>query len=81
MTDIQVTHVSFGGDGLEVGYIEDRDRGENIAMFRTLMVPSTLVEEELAEVLVLLQEIVDRAVNELNKVPDQIPAKPREFRA
>ena len=73
MSDITVTHVSIGQGGIEIGYSERRDRAEKAVLFRTLMVDRDIVGPELAELLEVIQTIVDIGIEEINKQPDTIP--------
>lgn len=79
MADISVTHVGFGERGVEVSYVEERDQGEKAALYRTVLVDGELVAAELAEILDLLQDVVDKAIESIHNPPEQLPGK-REYR-
>lgn len=77
MSDLLITHISLGERAVEIGYNEARDRGEKCMMFRTIMVEREFCENQLAELVELAQDIIDKGLDILLNPPDTIPARER----
>ena len=77
MAEIYFSHLSLSERGIEIGYNEDRDRGEHAMLFRTIFVERDLVEQEIADLSEMVQEIVDKGLEAILNPPPSIPARKR----
>lgn len=69
---IAIQSVAFGSGAVEVSYMESHANEGPIGEYRTLVIPVALVEDELAEVLDDIQQLVDRALVLRRNPPERV---------
>lgn len=70
--ELVVTAVQFGDEGIEISYFEKRDQGANVGVFKSMLRSTTGIEEDIADVLRVLHDIVDDGMLSLRNPPDRI---------
>ena len=77
MSRITITGFEVGERAIQVGYSEHHDRGEHAVLLRQIMIERELVEPELAELLEILEEMVDKGLLDIQAKPDSFPFRER----
>jgi hypothetical protein len=70
--DLLFQSIAFSGSHVEVVYLEPRDSEGPIQEYRTLVVPVTVVAEQIPEVFDALQQLVDHALLVRRNPPERI---------
>lgn len=68
---VQIFSVDFGDEWLRVTFAEERDTTPNVQDTRSRAIRTKLFEEEIADVLDTLRDIVDRAYTEKRNPPER----------
>lgn len=77
--EVIVTAIQFGDEGIEISYFEKRDQGSKVGVFKTMVMSTVGLEEQVQEINDAIVELVDHGSLTLRNPPDRISGARRRI--
>ena len=77
--EVIVTAVQFGDEGVEISYFEKRDQGNKVGVFKTMVMSTVGLEEQIEEINDSILELIDHGALTLRNPPDRISGARRRI--